>query len=349
MLRDVALAVVCVSVLVSSMARTADDASKREEDGAEWPVTATSEGGKVTVAVNRDSTTLVCLDNTGKKPPARIKPEVPNPVLLALTPDGSVAVLGGEGGQLAVIRLHPKPAVLSRFRLQTWLQGLAISPNGKIVAAGGLKSPVVLINTTSGKAIGTLTKRDKDEEAYAKYLPQIRNARDGEAPPAFESAITALCFSPDGKKVAAGFEDGKCRLWALDTGKPLWEAAPHKDEVTCLAFFPCGKYLVSGSMDCKVNVAEAATGKSRDSYLAHGKTVCNVAVSPDGRRVASCGLDRRLHIWDAENEKSFEVVKVGFAVPFAAFSKDHVFVGEGTALRLFDLKTKKLSDLRKPK
>src|SRR5262249_52424881 len=116
--------------------------------------------------------------------------------------------------------------------------------------------------------------------------------------------------------------------------------------IRCLAFFPDGTKVATGSDDSTVCVLDARTGKTLTSYTAHRRTVWHVAVSPDGKYVGSYGLEGCINVWDAEKEQNYatEKVRCGFGV--VAFSKSHLFVGDKTAMKLFDLKTKKLSDLR---
>ena len=56
-------------------------------------------------------------------------------------------------------------------------------------------------------------------------------------------------FSPDGKYLVAGLDNGGIRFWNAATGTVLHDAVAHTMQVTCLAFADDGKTLVSGSLD----------------------------------------------------------------------------------------------------
>jgi WD40 repeat protein len=297
----------------------ARDAKEGEgKGGAEETLTALSDGGGTVVSMKAGTRTLVRVDNTAKEKASRLKLELGMAEMLAVTPDGKLAVVG-NAAKIAVVRFAPEPAVQMTCRVAGGLSALATCPRGKVVAVGGDSKRVVLLDAKTGKEVRTLKH---DEE------------------------ITGLCFSPDGKMLAVGTIKGKCVLWVIDVGKTLWEASLGKSRITSIAFFPDGKRIAAGGWNTNVHVIDAGGGKSLASYSPHRSMLNHLAVSHDGKYVASCGLDKCLHVWDVVRGKTFGTVNVGFTFPTAVFSKDKVVVAEGTVTRLFDLKTKKLTDAR---
>ena len=56
-------------------------------------------------------------------------------------------------------------------------------------------------------------------------------------------------LSPDGKRIAAGYEDGTIRLWDTNTFEQIYELQGHEAAVTSLAFSPDDRILASTSED----------------------------------------------------------------------------------------------------
>src|SRR5205085_2631577 len=63
-----------------------------------------------------------------------------------------------------------------------------------------------------------------------------------------------LKFSPDGKRLAAGW-----KVWDVATGKQLLELKGHSADISGLAYSPDGKRLASASEDQTVKIWDAET------------------------------------------------------------------------------------------
>ena len=147
------------------------------------------------------------------------------------------------------------------------------------------------------------------------------------------SKIRSVAFSPDGKRIAAGSDDG-VHIWDVEKGKPAEE--PFRESpiysITSVAFSPDGRSIVSGSEDQGVRIWDAYTGKPvGEPFQGHTKYVnsldgtariwdastgklvrkpfqgptdriSSVAFSPDGRRIVSGSYDQSVLIWDAGTE-----------------------------------------------
>jgi WD40 repeat protein len=103
--------------------------------------------------------------------------------------------------------------------------------------------------------------------------------------------VNTVAFSPDGKTIASGGDNGIVRLWNLASRQELAALKGHEKAVTCLAFSPDGKTIASGSSDETVRLWDLASrrevAKITDSNIVDYENVIKyVAFSPDGKIVA---------------------------------------------------------------
>jgi WD40 repeat protein len=113
-------------------------------------------------------------------------------------------------------------------------------------------------------------------------------------------SLLRLAYSPDGKRLAAGFDfpENKVRLWDTTTGKLMAVMEGHKNLVNHLAFSPDGTRLASGSLDQTVWLWDGVTGQKVATLRGHSSFVTSLAFTPDGRHLLSGSADGTLRMWD---------------------------------------------------
>ena len=119
---------------------------------------------------------------------------------------------------------------------------------------------------------------------------------------AFNSGVTSVAFSPDGKLLAAGAKDA-VQLIDVETKAIVREVATKSGQVRAVAFSSDSKVLVTGSYQ-NLSVWNTATGELLKSLKGHRGYVTGVAFSPDGSRLATACEDEVARVWKLDADEA---------------------------------------------
>jgi WD40 repeat protein len=161
----------------------------------------------------------------------------------------------------------------------------------------------------------------------------------------FNHHTMSASFSPDGKRVVTGNQNGSLYLWDIETGKGIGEPLHgHTAPILSVDFSPNGDRIVSASYDKTVRVWDAITGQNIGSVFKHDDRLFRVVFSPNGKYVVSGSLDSTLRIWDIETgkQKGQPIRGHGEMITSVAFSPDGKIVASGSedkTLRLWNTET----------
>jgi WD40 repeat protein len=112
-----------------------------------------------------------------------------------------------------------------------------------------------------------------------------------------ETWVEETAFSPNGRYLAAGFNDGTVRLWASPSGEGTAVLRGHDKRVTHVAFSSDGKRLVTSSEDGTARLWAVPGGEVLEVLRGHRGPVLHAAFSPDGRRLVTSSEDRSARLW----------------------------------------------------
>jgi WD40 repeat protein len=114
----------------------------------------------------------------------------------------------------------------------------------------------------------------------------------------------AAAFSPDGRTLALGAEDGTIRLMEMPSAREGARLRGHAMTVRTLAFSPDGKRLASGGQDGRALIWDTSTGRPSRVLIERAPgAIRSVAFSPDGRTVAlgqQGSMDEAILLFDPE-------------------------------------------------
>ena len=124
-----------------------------------------------------------------------------------------------------------------------------------------------------------------------------------------EDDINELCYSPDGRWLASGSDDGMVRLWdSHGDGRVL---RGHASALEVVRFSADSSQLASGAIDQKAIVWSTAGGEPR-VLAGHTGTVRTLVFAPDGKTLVTGGEDSTVRLWPPSGEPV--VLRVGAPV-----------------------------------
>src|SRR2546425_10392797 len=133
------------------------------------------------------------------------------------------------------------------------VDGIAFSPDGRLLASGSADNTIKLWDTASKREVRTLTGHT--------------------------GWIKAVAFRPDGQWLASGAIDGNIKFWDVATGKELRNLSGNGSAST-LAFSPDGRWFAAGNMEKEIKLWDFK--REPLTLTGHNGFITSIAFSPDG-------------------------------------------------------------------
>jgi WD40 repeat protein len=261
-----------------------------------------SPDGKTLVTATRDGKFDLWSAATG----AHLQMIQGRPWCAAFAPDGqTLATVGAEEPTIHLWAAETGRKLRTLKGHETAVSSLAFSPDGKLLASGGIAGDTALRfwDASTGKQVGTLS-------GHSGQISSLEFARDSET------------------LVSASMDEERVRLWRVSTGKEFRAFAIGEQPLGFhCTLSPDGKTLVLGTSRNCARLWDVATGKELHTGAAHQGAVYTVAVSRDGRTLATAGADGMIRLWDAATRNELRTL-----AGHESFVKAIAFVGDGKSL-----------------
>ena len=249
------------------------------------------------------------------------------------------------GAPLSARALIPSPApikgvlswTIETRRIRHRFSVTALSPDGKLVATGGIDGIIRLWDVESGKLVKALVGHDSYVYGLAfspggRYLAsggsfdatariwEVATGQPLRILKGHPSWVSQVVWSGDGKKlIAEGGVSGDISIWNVDSGQKIGKAALGQYVISLVAD-PIGERFAAVTSESAVVVFSSVTGKAeRNLGQALDKTT-RLAWSPDGKTIAAGGAKGTI-LYDPNTAKPVRTLEAtGHALDWSADS-----------------------------
>jgi WD40 repeat protein len=137
-----------------------------------------------------------------------------------------------------------------------------------------------------------------------------------------DSSVSSVAFSPGGRRLATGEDDGDVRIWDTASGAP-GPLLAHGGRVRSVEFSPDGRVLATASDDSSVRVWDVASGVLLHRFGMPGPTR-SAHFSSDGRLLVTAPFDNEpaAYVVDVESGERVKALVHPGAVTSAQFTPD---------------------------
>lgn len=146
---------------------------------------------------------------------------------LAVSGDGKRVLVGILDGHVVLLDATNGKKALELTRHDKGVMAVALSPDGKVAAAGGFEGAIHLHDLKTGKVIRTLKA---------------------------EEWVKGLAFTSDSRRLLSGGHGGVVRLWDVQTGKVVFRGEGHKGAVWGVCLFGGDRMAASSGEDGTVKL-----------------------------------------------------------------------------------------------
>jgi WD40 repeat protein/serine/threonine protein kinase len=276
---------------------------------------------------------------------------------LAFSPNGqTLAYNENEAGDIALWDIPRRQTRERRLKGHSWyVPSLAFTPDGRTLVSGGMDRSIRLWDVAEGRERAAFTN-------YPLGVAGVRLSPDGKTLAisatvgyqqiTLQDTVTGTIisqlrghhgplsgaeFSPDGRTLISGSQDGSVRVWDVTAHPKEPECRPFQTAVgelsdgtgAALLLSPAGRHLLTVFTDKTFSVCEVPSLTESPHHPLPLSTFSCAAMAPDGKLAAFVAKDGNVVFWHTDSGQTN-----WFARPVTNAANRAVFSSDGTRLAI---------------
>ncbi|HEY1187998.1 MAG TPA: c-type cytochrome domain-containing protein [Gemmata sp.] len=241
-------------------------------------------------------------DTEGRRDLKRLVGHTASVWAVALSPDGKFAASGGMDGTGRVWDLTTGLEAAKFSDHTSLVSAVAFAPNGKWVVSGSFDGSVAYWKAATGaegwraEKLGLVAALAVDPQGQfvavatrnALVLLDLADGRELKRYGPFNSPLSVVAISPNGKWIAAGNDLGTVRVWQLGEEKVRFTLTGHEGGVRSAAIKDGGRWVLTGGADRTLRLWDTAAPKQEiPVFRKHVASVTGVAFLDNGTQTVS--------------------------------------------------------------
>jgi WD40 repeat protein len=219
-----------------------------------------------------------------------VKWHAPSAQTIAVTPDGSQAIVGSLYSYTIRVLDIATGKWIRRLEGHTeWVLSVAITPDGKSVVSGSRDGTAKIWELATGQC---------------RYTLECQHSPRG-----YRNFVHAVAVTPDGTRVLTGDDAHNLMIWDMQTGKHLQTLKGHTDSISSIAVTHDGRKAISSSKPYdgpgEVKIWNISKEERSGVQTAHDDRIGIIRLAPSISRVvtgsfSNSAWERVVKVWSAD-------------------------------------------------